>query len=381
MKSEKRKRRGILAMIAADPYRKLAAIALAVGLWFFLNSQITRKWPVTMQLATIGTQESASAPFSHRVAIVLPTDQVVGKQFYNGDEKIDSIKVNFSGQRFRIDALEDEKLDLRITSFVGRDWGASPTSIIEFTADQVQRNLRSLQDVEISFEPPRIRLAVELKDTRQQRLTLDDIDLLQLEPSVEQRIRKDTAKFSPDYARIQGSVSNLTKFPAAGAKPFRATFTPVGSSAREISVVIELAAPPELGLTLAQKPTLTVQLTPDTKPYELELPVLVDDLALPPHLRGLYVPQNPTQIVRVRAGGALRQRFASMEAEPEKLREYAAQHLRLEVWIEPPLEGTTYGNELPREALLRLRGPLLKIVEPGDYSLADTYSIRLHRRP
>ncbi len=379
MKSEKRKPRSLLGMLAADPYRKLAAVALAVGLWFYLNSQITKSVPYQMQLATIGTQETTSAPFNRRVAVVLPTDRVVAKKFYNGDEVIETVKVWFSGQTFRIDALANEPLDLRIGNFVGMDW-SKPTSSIELSAADVQRNLRSLQDVDMTFDPPRIRLEVERLDPRVERLKLADVELLGLDPAIEGRLRKDTAKFSPDVVNIVGTASSLAKFPAPGTSMFRARFSILGNARGEISAVLELNAPPELGLTLQPKPSLTIQLLPVTQVFELELQVLVDDVSLPPAQRG-YQPENPTETVRVRAGGTLMSQLVSLQSSNEKLREWAMNHLRLEVWIEPPTGGASYGPEIEREPRLRLRGQLQATAEPGDYALDQIRLIRLHRKP
>lgn len=379
MKSEKRKPRGLLGMLAADPYRKLGAVALAVGLWFFLNSQITRDLPLRMQLATIGTVENVSAPFNRRIAVVLPTDRVIGKQFYDGDKPIDSVQVTLSGPRYLIDNKEDERLDLRINKFVGNEW-SSRNPFVEFTAEDVQRDVRSLQGVRIAFDPPRVRLEVEPIDFTEERVQLDDVELLQLDPEVEQRLRRDTARFSPETIRILGPKSSLAKLSASTAKMLRARFSPA-SNARETTAALELNAPPELGLRLAERPSLTIQLMPVTKVFQLELPIQVDDLALAPALRGLYRPEHPTESVGVRAGGALRALLVSQEASEEKLQEWARTYLRLEVWIEPPGGGADYGPELVREARLRLRGPMQATVEPGDYALDQTLSVRLHRKP
>lgn len=379
MKSEKRKPRSLLGMLAADPYRKLAAVALAVGLWFYLNSQITKTVPYQMQLATIGTQETGSAPFNRRIAVMLPTDRVVAKQFYDGDKKIEYVTAKFSGQTFRIDALENEPLDLRISNFVGMDW-SKPTSSIELSAADVQRNLRSLQDVEITFDPPRIRLEVERIDPRPERLQLGDVEILGLDPAIEQRLRKDTAKFSPEVVNIVGSASNLAKFPATGSSPFRARFSAVGNARGEISTLLELNAPPELGLSLQPKPSLTIQLMPVTQFFNLELPVIVDDLSLAPSQRG-YQPENPTETVRVRAGGTLMAQLVSLQSSEETLREWVKNYLRLEVWIEPPTGGASYLPEIQREPRLRLRGQLQATADPGDYALDPVVLIRLHRKP
>ena len=66
--------RARFGMLFADPYRKLAAVALAFGLWFFVNAQVERtSAPLTMVLAAVPAQHAK--PASHQVSVELPTDQ------------------------------------------------------------------------------------------------------------------------------------------------------------------------------------------------------------------------------------------------------------------------------------------------------------------
>ncbi len=380
MRTDRRRQGGILAMVASDPYRKLAAVGLAIGLWFLLNSQITRELPLRMPLTWIGEQEISDPSISRRLAVVVPTDRVIGQRFVVDDSPVDSVTVIVSGPRYLVDAIENDRLDLRVaTRHV--DW--TKATSVEFTAADLQRSLKSLQDPEVSLtlNPPRIRFEAEKIEPFDVPLRLDGIEL-QVSPELEARLRRDTAKFTPDLARVLGPASSIQRFRASNVRPFRVRLASSGN-ARQASARLELTAPPELGLRLAENPTMTIQLAPVTKVFALELPVLVDDLSLPPELRGVYRPEKPTEFVRVRAGGALLSYLVSLgeEAENRKVRDWAMGHLRLEVWIEPPEPGTALGSELPREARLRLRGQLLATVEADDYGLDETLSVRLHRRP
>lgn len=127
---------------------------------------------------------------------------------------------------------------------------------------------------------------------------------------------------------------------------------------------------------------MTIRIQPVMRTYELELPLRVDDLALPPDQRGLYVPDALTRLVRIKVAGELRSQLVAFSEAPDKnkLRDWAAAHLRLHVWI-PPLEpGIPYGPEIVREARLMLHGPLAGTVDRNDYELAETVSVTLRRK-
>jgi hypothetical protein len=382
MKQERRRLGGFLAALAADPVRKLAALALAFGLWVLLDSQVTRTLELTMPLTSVGRLETASGPFSRRVAIELPTNRVVGRNFYNANEPgpaMTELKIVFRGPRYLIDSLENQQLDLRITKFVNTDW--SETTSVNFTAADVDRNLKALQDpaVQVEMMPLAVRLEVERIESHSQPLSLEDVELVGLDAELAARLRRDTVRFAPDTARILGPASSLAGFPPRGGKPFRARLGSPGN-AREITTILELTSPPEAGLRLAETPSLTVQLMPVTEVFEVELPVVVDDAALPDEWRGLYRPEKPTELVRIRAGGNLRAQLVLRRAD-DKLDEFATEYLRLDVYVERPAPGSSFGSELPRVARLAVRGPLQDTVETTDYRLDQPLLVRLLRKP
>lgn len=382
MKQERRRLGGFLTALAADPVRKLVAVALAFGLWVLLDSQVTRTLELSMPLTSVGRLETASGPFSRRVAVELPTNRVVGRNFYNANEPgpaMTELRIAFRGPRYLIDSLENQQLDLRITKFVNTDW--SETTSVNFTAADIDRTLKALQDpaVQVEILPPAVRLEVERIESHSQPLTLEDVELVGVDTELAARLRRDTVRFAPDTARILGPASSLAGFPPRGGKPFRVRLGSPGN-AREVTAILELTSPPEAGLRLAETPSLTVQLMPVTEVFEVKLPVVVDDNALPAELRGLYRPEKAEELVRIRAGGNLRAQLVLRRADG-KLDEFATEFLRLDVYIARPAPGTLLGAELPLVARLAVRGPLQDTVETTDYRLDQTLLVRLLRKP
>ncbi|MEO6597994.1 MAG: hypothetical protein ABIP94_24895 [Planctomycetota bacterium] len=374
MRSEQRRARGVFAAIVSDPYRKLAAIGLGIGLWFFIDSQITQEYPRTIPLVFVGSQRAAGEGLD-RLAIVLPTDRVVGLKFLDGDNEIDKVDVVLSGPRFRIDQLADERLDLQVTSFLTLDW--STRTSIDFTATDVRRD-RMLQDLRIRLVPSRIRIVVEKIADHEVPLSLNVVDVQ--EDQLGERLRRETAEFAPAVARILGPASSIDEWRKRGGKQLRATMRAVGNE-RQVSARVELISGAELGLRLEPTPLLTMTLLPQTRLFQLELPIVVDDLALPPELRGVYRSETATRIVGVHAGGDLRAQLINLSERPDKskLQEWASANLRLLVFI-PRLEpGASYGADIDREARIMVPGPMYATLDRTECRLDDIVLVKLRR--
>ncbi len=374
--SEKRRRPGIFAAIVADPWRKLLAIGLAVLLWFFIDSRIKDTHTRTVPLVHVGTL-NATGMLLDRLAIALPTDRVVGLRFFDGDRPIDKVEVRISGPRFRIATIETERLDLQITAFLGLDW--STRTSIEFTVADVRRDQRVLQDLEIELSPPRIRLDVENIASREIPLSFDVVDLV--EGAFVGRLRRDTAEFTPPSALVLGPAIGIDQLGKRTNKPFRAVMESGGTD-RKVKAHLELIDGPDLGLKFATPPLLTMQVLPQTTKFELELPIVVDDLALPPEQRGSYQPEAKTRMVRVAAGGELRSRLVNMGegGDSTSMAEWAAANLRLLVHIPRAEPGAAHLTEIDRPARLLLVGRLYETLDRNECLLDETVVVKLRQK-
>ncbi|MFN9707148.1 MAG: hypothetical protein ACK595_20325, partial [Planctomycetota bacterium] len=73
-----------------------------------------------------------------------------------------------------------------------------------------------------------------------------------------------------------------------------------GADDRLASAEVVIVDAEKHGIRFATQPLLTVQLRPRTALFELEVPIVVDDRALPEALRGRWQPEVQSRIVRVR---------------------------------------------------------------------------------
>lgn len=148
MSADSRRARGLLATAIAHPLLKLTAVGLAVMLWWFVDNRITRTLRRTIPLTTVGAPSVVGEQLE-RLAVVLPTDRVVGRRFFDGTKPIDGVEVVLSGPRFRVSAVEDNQiLDLQVTKFLSLDWNTRTD--IEFDAGDIRRD-RALEQLRIEL--------------------------------------------------------------------------------------------------------------------------------------------------------------------------------------------------------------------------------------
>lgn len=375
MTTEKRRPRGFFSALVSDPYRKLAAIGLGTLLWFVVNAQIVGSTSRVVPLVTVGSVRTGDVALGSRLAVVLPTDRVVGQRFMDGDRPIEQITVVLSGPRYRVEALRDTNLDLQVVTFAGLDLATRKD--VEFTAADIRRDL---QGITIELQPARVRLELERIDSWEVKLSLDNVELQGADFG--NRLRRDTAEFTPETATILGTAAALQQIRQPGPKPLRARLPANPGTSRLVTAGIELAAPKELGLKLAENSSVTMQMLPETSVFDLELPLIVDDMALPPEQRGLYVPEKKSQFVRICAGGDLRSKLVSLGEGADKTQQkvWAAAYLRLLVHVPAPESGPAAVSEIVREARLLLLGPLQATVDRSECFLEEPVSVTLRKR-
>ena len=379
MRTERR-RRGLWGAIVDDPYRKLAAIGLAVFLWFFIDSRITKTITRTLPLGVAGQREASGEVFD-ALTVLLPTDLVLGKNFLGPDGgRIEHVDVIISGPRFRIDALENERLRLFVRKFLGREWGRrggdnvpNPSETIDFTAADIQKDLLT-REVHFELVPSRVQLEVQRLDRIGVPLLAD---IVQVEAdALGDRVLYETARFSPEEAVILGPAVGMSQLRNRDGKVFRVTLVPAPND-REASGQIEIIGGHQLGISFERAPIMLVQLRPQSEVFTLDVPVAVDDGALPPEARGHFVPDKASLLVRVRAAGELRRTLSVMHGEArEVLANWVKDNLRLCVYV--PRPEPAGGVEL--EAFLVPVGKRLARCAPGDYELADGVVVKLSRK-
>ena len=368
---------GWLGALFADPWRKLAAIALATGLWFFVDSRINQRLQRTLPLAFVSQQQAVGKP-TGVLAVALPTDRVVGVRFLDGERPIVRVEVVLSGPRFRIAALERESFDLQVTRFLALDWRERASA--EFTAADLRLDQVMFKDVAVELRPPGVRVEVTAIAATPVSLSLDSVELV--EGAFAGRWRRETVVFTPARPVVLGRAAEIDALGKRTDKPFRAVLRTDGADDRLASAEVVIVDAEKHGIRFATQPLLTVQLRPRTALFELEVPIVVDDRALPEALRGRWQPEVQSRIVRVQAGGDLRSRLVGLQESVDKaqLADWVTENLRLHVHLPRPAGGVVLGPELDLKARLILLGPLSATVDRNECLLDEVVVVKLRQK-
>jgi hypothetical protein len=375
------RRRTRLGAITADPYRKLASIALAIGLYYFLDKQITKPLDVTLGLRAVGSAAAAAADVANRQdLLVITSDNVTNLGFVDAADEhpLQHVVIHLVGPKFIVQGFERNQPHFVAGPFQKVDWNR--VSSVEFTAADL-RPVDQPQDVAKNMDPPQVRIVVEQNNSTDVAVKLDSCEL-ELprgdEQSIRDRMRPDTARFSRPVVRISGPASSLDRFQRQGGKPLVLTLSIV--SGRSLSGKLRLNSDDKL-LRADEMPTLVaLDLLPSHKEFNVELLIKVDDLSLPEAMQGKYQPREHSKLVTIKAAGELQSQLAGYE-DAQEAAAWARQYLRLTVWIERPTDAASYTPTLALAARLEVLGPLAIRLDPSMYGLTDTVTITLERRP
>src|SRR5690606_6574501 len=192
----------------------------------------------------------------------------------------------FSGPRYRIDGLTDNPPRLQVMSFLNRQWnraisnatggdtvvGESDTEIVEFTAADIQRDVR-YDDITIELVPPRVRLEVEIRDNFVVTVTNDMVDFGPLQN--DGRLRMEQATYLPRQITLVGPAIGIRKL-RDKAKKFRAELD-YGPLDQEVRAVLTVIDGHDLDVYPEESTHVTIPLNAERKSYVLTLPLSIFD--------------------------------------------------------------------------------------------------------
>lgn len=385
MSADRRKRR-VWAMIVDDLFRKVVAIGLAVVLWFFIESRIMDSETFTLPL-TVDNQTTVqgSKSDSSQFVVFLPSG-VAKTHFYNGDAIATTIDVKMSGPRYKIDALKNDPLRLKVMTLLGQQWSRDITNendvgggkesdlkVVQISAADIERDIR-YDNIKIELIPSRIRLEVEIQDTITFELNPSRVEFTSQGDLA--RMRTDSATFSPRHMTLVGPAKVLHDL-AKRKQVFRANFR-FGPQDNRSTVSLTVIDGPDLGVypeggVVSQ---VTVPLKLERKTYPLNLPLLVRDKRLDQTAK--YEPDEKTVPVDVSFAGSLGLVMGGKDLKSRQL--WATQNLRLEVYLNDLASGSALGPELQLRPWILLEGPLLDRYPNNEYRLEESFVVTVRAK-
>lgn len=345
MKRTTDKRVGILrSLFLSDPYRKLIAVGFAVGLWFFLDSQVTATDQMDLGLDSLEDSREdqwlVTGPSPDRLWVKVPPARWTVAGFQNAvtGEEISGVRLDFSGPKHVIERIREEKLLFIAVNPAGNDVAdLRQQGGFEFTVDDV----RALSDFQAPIQhmsPERVKVVLEYNKEQPVQLSHDLISFdlpdhvsEEDQENYRNRIRLSQADFSDLVVVLYGpedEISGLLNEP----KLFRVSLSErapgqVGGNLVLLEKFRHFSMAPEL---------LNVSLPLELEPteYTLWVPVSVDDLALPRAAQGRYGPAEPVMQIILLASGDLNDLLIAAGTDAAQ-QAWANEHLRLHVPLAP----------------------------------------------
>lgn len=324
--------RELLRSIFSDPWRKIAAVGLAVVLWHYLDSQVTATDDLPLEL--VAAHEAGDLDTSLRdplfVRLDLTTYSVIDYEDPSTGDPIDNVSLVVSGAKQLIQTL-DENPGYSVRVLPVFEQGEH---VAMFDAEALQPLNPAFSGLVVRMTPPRVRVRIGENIARAIRLVPERIDTT-LPPGtagLAERLVWPDAKFEHQVVTLRGPrplVEGLASNSDA-LYDFRPQTTDVGE--RQVAAPI-VAREREDGVSV--EPTtmlLEVPLRVNAKVYRL--PGVAVQLIEPPSVQGQFEPAKAIVDVEIEVqAGQLEARLSGKN--PAELQEWVRANCLLVAWVPP----------------------------------------------
>jgi hypothetical protein len=306
------RRRQTWRELFSDPVRKLIALALAILLWLFLDSQITDRTEPWFKLIGERQARDANEPEIRDSHIVLkppPGYRVTGFRDHMTQTEVVLVEVAFEApQHVLRNALATPGLYVQ-----PRPSEINQQNVFVFDKDDLRSDdavvLKAIRDM----KPRRIDVQLEKIDEKPVALDHTVVRVVYPDPKVfpdfADRLHMDDAVFVPPQVMLRGPRSRITEV-LRNEPLFTLDLSQAGATP-DFKVVAQLTPLPLEKLTVEGGPvTITVPLDPQFESYELLVPVH----SFPPD-KAEHKPAIP---VNVRVCGELAAVLSRLETAEER---------------------------------------------------------------
>jgi len=345
--------RVLLARICSDPWRKGTSIALAILLWYFLDSRLTKETTIVCELHVVDAEKTLvsdpSGPDRGVLDFRLSTREYTSKGFRAapGDRQVTQVVLHFQGPANLIDKIQParETFHVRAKALAGE-------TFFEFDKSMIQGD-RDLEQALVKMEPSRIALDVERNDKRPVNLSRDKVLVLTPQESngdtpYRDRLLLDRAVFKPNVATLFGTQSDLAQVSDEGVFELDLSSRANDFNGNEIKGKLKLRTfkdadglPIEVGCDTT--PDITVPLRPRYDRFGLFVKVAPDLLSTTYTLEDFEPVENHKVNLRVNSNVSLAAEISRLDAAQQK--EWVDQNLRVLVHVPKDIEDPTRAIE------------------------------------
>ena len=366
-------RRSILRSLVADPVRKLLALALAVPLWIFLDSQVTVPKTEGFRLVTA---DSAAEPDTYPLKIDLAAnEQYRVKGFRNNvdDSELKSVDITFKGPKHIVTAI----LDAPEVFVRPPDGAINPqTNLFVFDRTDIRSSDPNVVNAIEEMKPRRVTVVLERVATEQFALSMSRVQVEYPDPvrfpDFRARLRVDAADFGERGERhvtLKGTRQQIEATIRDERPLFRLDLRTFGTTTAP-QVAAPLSLLPGYDLTVVGSAiNVSIPLDPKFEDYEMKVPVLLDTLA-----RASAATENfeadATVNVKLSVSGELAGSLSTLPAGAPR-DEWAREHARVDVRLPADWDG----NAQIFLGTLRLTDPHYQ--RGRDYQGVNTLSVQV----
>lgn len=333
----------LLSRLCSDPWRKGTSIVLAVLLWYFLDSRLTKETTLICELHVVDSEKNAvtdpTGPDRAVLDFRLSTREYssMGFRAVPGDTTITEVVLHFRGPDHLIDSIKPSKEKFHVRDIEAR----AGNTFFEFDRSMIQ-GPRDLVQALVKMEPSRVALDVEKNDVRPINLSAEDLKVL-VPPDTTgngdtpyySRLLLEKATFKPASVTLFGTQSDLAKFP--DKQMFELDLRKRGNEFNGIEIKGKLRLltikdqdgnPIPVGC--AAVPDITIPLRPKYEHIGLYVPVTVD-LKSTNYKEGDFQPV-PDHKVNLRVNSNLSLAMEIHRLDPAEVKDY------LRVFVHVPKE-------------------------------------------
>lgn len=261
-----------LKRLVSDPWRKAAALILAIALWMFLDSMLTKTQTVRCMLEVVAEDEHSPANQAV-LEVTLPEKEWTAGRFLDlrTNEPIDQVTFTFEGSAAEIAKIQPEREVFSVRKIPQKGETHVEFDVGEIDVGELPRPIK--------MDPPDIKLEIEVNASLERTLSHEDVVVL-YPANVGERAIVDKMSFTPVAVTLRGTQSNLAEL-VKQDQPFQVDLRnqPNPANDTEIKGEVRLRSEFSQGLKIECEPRIvqaTIPLRPDfgpatevTVPFEL----------------------------------------------------------------------------------------------------------------
>lgn len=334
---ERRSRRGSFWRgVVADPLRKLLALALAVLLWIFLDSQVSDSKQLDFTLVEDRGDIAADAGSGSdatwlRVRVPRESYTIAGFRNVVTQEPIRFVHLTIRGPKNQLAGMTQAPR-LEVTAGTGDI--NTQAAVFEFDVNDLWSPDSSLTASIVDMEPRRVAVVLERTEgikvlLNPSRLRVDYPDETEF-PDFRARLRLEDAEYSDRELMVRGPKAVIDQLTPTDRQVFRIDLSDHGQVLGQ-SITAPLSLLPEFQGQLRMEPalvTVRLPLDPRFEQYRVKVPVWVDTLACP-EVSPSDLEWGREVEITLRVSGALAAKLSRMT--PDELREWAHGEVRVVV--------------------------------------------------